>query len=127
MHVFSEISRTKQVAEILTRGSNTLDDLQTIGCLMVQSHQSLRDLYQVSCVEIDTLVDNALKQEGVLGARITGGGFGGCCVVLLEKPAIPQVVTALNSVYLELYHHKKLQFYLASPQKGAMPIPLNQS
>ena len=71
LHVIKEINRTQQVAEILTRSTNN-SDLKIIGHLMAESHESLRDLYEVSCPEVDLLVDCAMKQPGVLGARITG-------------------------------------------------------
>ena len=55
------------------------------GQCMFQSHQSLRDLYNVSCVELDSLVDIASKEPGIYGARMTGGGFGGCMVSLVQS------------------------------------------
>ena len=71
LHVIKEINRTQQVAEILTKSTNN-SDLKIIGHLMAESHESLRDLYEVSCPEVDLLVGCAMKQPGVLGARITG-------------------------------------------------------
>jgi galactokinase len=76
-HVTGEIRRTLEAAEALERR-----DYETFGKLMYESHRSLRDDYEVSCEELDFLVDLAAEQEGVVGARMTGGGFGGCMIVL---------------------------------------------
>lgn len=62
-----------------------MGNYSAFGQLMIESHQSLKDDYEVSCAELDLLVDLALKQEGVLGARMTGAGFGGCTVNLIER------------------------------------------
>lgn len=77
-HVITEIERTLNAAEALKEKNFT-----KLGDLMVESHYSLRDDYEVSCSEIDNLVELALQVDGVLGSRITGGGFGGCTVTLV--------------------------------------------
>ncbi len=79
-HVIYENVRTLQAAEALSSG-----DMTRLGKLMLESHQSLRDDYQVSCPELNLLVQSAEAQSGVLGARMTGGGFGGCTVNLVER------------------------------------------
>ena len=79
-HVINENARTLKAAEALASG-----DVAGIGRLMSASHQSLRDNYQVSCSELDILVESAEAQSGVLGARMTGGGFGGCTVNLVKR------------------------------------------
>lgn len=79
-HVVTEDARTLKAAEALSAGS-----IGQMGKLMTASHQSLRDDYQVSCKELDILVESAGNQEGVLGARMTGGGFGGCTVNLVKQ------------------------------------------
>uniref|UniRef100_G3U779 Galactokinase 1 n=1 Tax=Loxodonta africana TaxID=9785 RepID=G3U779_LOXAF len=81
-HVVGEIRRTAQAADALSRG-----DYRAFGRLMVESHQSLRDDFEVSCPELDQLVEAALSVPGVYGSRMTGGGFGGCTVTLLEAAA----------------------------------------
>jgi galactokinase len=85
-HVISENGRVLASAEALGRG-----DLAAFGLLMDASHASLRDDYEVSCPEVDLLVDLARKVPGVLGARITGGGFGGCTVNLASAAAVEDV------------------------------------
>jgi galactokinase len=82
-HVITENIRTQAAAEALINA-----DLSAAGELMFQSHASLRDDYEVSCPELDTLVETAGKARGVYGARMTGGGFGGCTVNLIEEAAL---------------------------------------
>lgn len=79
-HVVTEIDRTKRAAVALKN-----NDLETLGNLIDQTHNSLRDDYEVSSKELNWLVDWARKQPGVLGSRLTGAGFGGCTVTLMEK------------------------------------------
>ncbi|XP_076616766.1 galactokinase isoform X2 [Chaetodon auriga] len=86
-HVIEEIDRTVQAAEALKRGA-----YKEFGKLMVESHNSLRDLYEVSCRELDELVSAAMEVEGVFGSRMTGGGFGGCTVTLLQAHAIDRTI-----------------------------------
>jgi len=78
-HVVTENARTQQFADALTRG-----DLLTVGRLMAESHESLRADYEVSCPELDAMVQSAAHCEGLIGARMTGGGFGGCTVNLVH-------------------------------------------
>lgn len=79
-HIVSEIGRVVEAAGALRAG-----DLGAFGRLMDVSHASLRDVYRVSCAELDLVVEAARRCPGVLGARMTGGGFGGCAVVLVER------------------------------------------
>jgi galactokinase len=81
-HVVTENQRVLQAAKALQSG-----DADRFGCLMYESHASLRDDYEVSCRELDLLVDLASSRPGVYGARMTGGGFGGCTVNLLRADA----------------------------------------
>lgn len=78
-HVITENTRTLKAATALTR-----QDLTTFGKLMYESHRSLRDDYEVSCAELDLMVELATQAEGVYGARMTGGGFGGCTINLVK-------------------------------------------
>ncbi len=82
LHVVTENARTLAAADAFRAG-----DLPRAGKLMIRSHESLRDDYQVSCAELDTLVEIATGTDGVLGARMTGGGFGGCTVNLVARSA----------------------------------------
>lgn len=82
-HVISEIARTKEAVEQLKNGN-----LKRFGELMNGSHNSLRDDYEVTGPELDTMVEEARKIDGVIGSRMTGGGFGGCTVSLVKDEAI---------------------------------------
>ena len=79
-HVITENARAMAAAEALEQ-----EDLRTFGELMAQSHRSLRDDYQVSCAELDTMVEIAAHAPGVYGSRMTGGGFGGCTISLVQE------------------------------------------
>ena len=77
-----ENARTLEAFAAMTRG-----DLVALGVLMNQSHTSLRDDFEVSCAELDVMVECAMQEPGCLGARMTGAGFGGCAVALVEAEA----------------------------------------
>lgn len=122
-HVTSEDDRTTgAVAAIRAR------DWRRFGELMYESHDSLRDDFEVSCREIDILVDLASKigvSGGVLGARMTGGGFGGCIVALVEKARADEIINALTSGY-RMATGKALSAYLSSPVSGARVLARNE-
>ncbi len=103
MHVISENQRTGSVVEACERvaaGRTTWKRaLPEIGQRLVQSHESLRDHYKVSCPELDALVEIAMSVRGVYGARMTGGGFGGCIVVLVRPSKVAALQNALNAEY----------------------------
>ena len=82
-HAVAENQRTIDAVAALKAG-----DINTFGQLMIKSHESLRDDYEVSCEEVDLLVDLALSIDGVIGSRITGGGFGGCTVSIVKNEAV---------------------------------------
>jgi len=95
-HVVEEIDRVKRAVEALRR-----DDLAAFGRLMNGSHESLRDLYEVSCRELDVLVEEALKIDGTLGSRMTGAGFGGCTVSLVHGDAVERFKAEVGAAYRE--------------------------
>ena len=82
-HVVTENARVERFVEASAAG-----DIDAMGRLFVESHRSLQHDYEVSCAELDFLVDSALSVDGVYGARMTGGGFGGCTVNLLRAEAV---------------------------------------
>ncbi len=94
-HVVTENARTLAAADALSQG-----DLSRVGQLMNESHVSLRDDYQVSCEELDVAAAVAAAQPGVYGARMTGGGFGGCTVTLVEESAVASVEAAVKAAFL---------------------------
>ncbi|NXA58657.1 GALK1 Galactokinase, partial [Mohoua ochrocephala] len=113
-HVIGEIARTAQAAQALQHR-----DYSMFGRLMVESHNSLRDDYEVSCPELDELVAAALEVDGVYGSRMTGGGFGGCTVTLLEAGAAERAQQHMQEKY-----SGTATFYLTKPSGGAKALPL---
>ena len=95
-HVVTENARTLAAKEALEDGNWIL-----LGSLMNDSHTSMRDDYEVSCEEVDVLVKLAQKFDGVYGSRLTGGGFGGCTVTLVEKERAPALMDYLKKEYKE--------------------------
>ena len=93
-HAVSENQRT-----IAAKTALQAHDLVQFGELLTASHASLRDDFEVSGIELDTLVETALRQPGVFGARMTGAGFGGSASALVEKDQVPAVTTAVGDVY----------------------------
>ncbi|XP_023646949.1 galactokinase [Paramormyrops kingsleyae] len=113
-HVIEEIERTARAAEALKRGA-----YREFGKLMVESHNSLRDQYEVSCKELDELVSATLEVEGVYGSRMTGGGFGGCTVTLLEAEAVEKTMEHVKERY-----SGTPTFYITTPSDGARVLEL---
>ena len=93
-HAVYENQRTIKAVEALKAG-----DIETFGKLMNETHISLRDDYEVSCAEVDALVEIAWSTEGVLGSRITGGGFGGCTVNIVKNDAVDAFVENIKTEY----------------------------
>ena len=116
-HVVEENARVEEAVRLLEAG-----DLAGFGACMNQSHESLRDLYEVSCPEIDFLVETAQQTPGVLGARITGGGFGGCTVNLVEKLAAEAVCEVILDRYERQFDHEA-RVYLLEENVEAGPMP----
>ncbi len=115
-HVVGEISRTIAAAAALAR-----NDYETLGPLMAASHDSLRDDFEVSCNELDIMVGIARKigrNGGVIGARMTGGGFGGSTVTLCESRKASQIATTLATEY-EKATGIKPQIFASRPSQGA--------
>ena len=112
-HAVYENQRTIDAVTALKAG-----DIESFGKLMNQSHISLRDDYDVSCEEIDILVDLAWKIPGVLGSRITGGGFGGCTVSIVKDESIDTFIDTIGKTYLEKVGHEA-EFYTVDIGDGA--------
>jgi galactokinase len=93
-HVVTENERTLQAVEALERG-----DLSALGPLMAASHASLRDDYEVSCAELDVLVAEASAAPGVVGSRMTGGGFGGSAVNLVARGEVESMIQRVGAAY----------------------------
>ena len=88
------------------------------GRLMNASHVSLRDDYEVTGKELDTLVDTAWKQDGVIGSRMTGAGFGGCTVSIVKEDAVKSFIENVGKIYEEKIGYKA-DFYVVEIGDGA--------
>ena len=115
-HAVYENDRTIRAVEALKQ-----NDIATFGKLMNESHVSLRDDYAVSCPEIDDLTSWAWEIDGVVGSRITGGGFGGCTVSIIKEAAVDTYRETAEKKYQEKYG-KKPEFYVVDPGEGAHRI-----
>lgn len=115
-HVISENRRVQTGVQALRMGNYS-----TFGQLMIESHKSLKDDYEVSCAELDLLVDLASKQEGVLGARMTGAGFGGCTVNLLKKDYVNAFEKTIKQEYKKITGILP-DIYVTPPAEGAKQL-----
>lgn len=115
-HAVSENARVNEAIDVLQKG-----DLVRFGELMNASHRSLKEDYEVTGVEMDTLAEEGQKLPGVLGSRITGGGFGGCTVSLVKEDSVQEFIEKLAPVY-----HDKIglnaEFYVADIGDGVRKI-----
>jgi galactokinase len=95
-HIITENARVEEAAEALASG-----DMKRMGELMAEAHTSYRDDFAASCPEVDLLVELADAQPGIIGARLTGGGFGGCTVNLVEAAHAETFRKSIHAAYLE--------------------------
>lgn len=117
-HVVYENDRVLRSVEAL-KGQ----DFLTLGRLMNASHDSLRDLYEVSCTELDCLVEIARKCRGVVGSRMTGAGFGGCTVSLVRADAVDNLSAAIYAEYPKTTRYQP-EVYVCQPTEGAGEVLL---
>ena len=115
-HVVGEVQRTTDAVKALQEGN-----IELFGKLMCQSHVSLRDDYEVTGLHLDTLAEEAWKIDGVIGSRMTGGGFGGCTVSLVKDEAIPVFIEKVGKAYEEKTGIKA-DFYIAQIGDGAREV-----
>ena len=117
-HVIFENDRVLRSIDALKR-----NDFERFGALMNASHDSLRDLYEVSCRELDVLVDIARSCEGVLGARMTGGGFGGCTISLVAADRVQALEDAIHERYPAETGYQP-DVYVCRPAGGAGEVDI---
>ncbi|MGJ7911921.1 galactokinase [Neobacillus sp. LXY-1] len=117
-HAVYENVRTIKALKELKAGN-----LDVFGQLMNQSHISLRDDYEVTGIELDTLVEAAWRQPGVLGARMTGAGFGGCAIAIVANETVDSFIEKVGTVYQEKIGYKA-DLYVASIGDGAKEIEM---
>ena len=112
-HIVNENARVADFVAASRSGN-----LAEMGRLLVASHRSLQHDYEVSCAELDFLVDTALAIPGTFGARMTGGGFGGCTVNLVDPAALDHFTAALGDAYRAKFGINPI-FYPVRPAEGA--------
>lgn len=115
-HVVTENERVTKAA-ICLRNHDALG----FGHLMAESHRSLRDDYEVSCAELDLMVGIAGRAEGVLGSRMTGGGFGGCTINLVRSENVPKFRDLISSEY-QNKTGRRPEIYVSRPAGGAEEV-----
>jgi galactokinase len=115
-HAVYENDRVKRAFAALNQGK-----LQEFGNLLVESHNSLRDLYEVTGKELDTIVDEALKAEGCIGARMTGAGFGGCAIAIVQKDKTEEFKNTVTAGYYDKIGYKP-DFYITGIGNGTREI-----
>lgn len=112
-HAVYENERVNETIDVLKQG-----DLERFGELLTASHTSLRDDYDITGVELDTLVNAALQQDGVLGARMTGAGMGGCAIALVDGAKVDAVQEAIQAIYTDRIGYEA-SFYVAEVGDGS--------
>lgn len=115
-HVVTENARVLEVSRELYAGN-----IEHVGELLIEGHYSLRDDYEVSTPELDTLVATAIEVDGCYGARLTGAGFGGCIIALADENALPELQAHLSQVY-EAEHGRQPTVYVTRPDNGVSQI-----
>ena len=113
-HIISENARVREAKAAMVAG-----DPARLGKLMIAAHASQRDDFECSCEEIDFLVDTAVTLDGCLGARMTGGGFGGCTVNLVSHDKVETFAKALSAAFLERFSIKA-ETYICEAVDGAV-------
>ena len=115
-HAVHEHARVKQAIDALKAGK-----LTTFGQLMNASHRSLKDDYEVTGIELDTLAEEGQQLEGVLGSRMTGAGFGGCTVTLIQEEQVDRYIREVGKIYKDKTH-LEATFYIADIGEGARKL-----
>jgi len=119
-HVVTENQRVREAGDALARG-----DLETCGRLMAESHRSLRDDFEVSAAELDLMVELAASEPGVHGTRMTGGGFGGCTVSLVESAAADRFVHSMQRRYADATGRRP-DAWICLPSRGVHELSCPQ-
>lgn len=119
-HVITEIERTRKAAAALQGG-----EIGKLSGLLADSHQSLRDDFEVSCRELDVMVEVASRQKGILGARMTGGGFGGCTINLVEATESAEFRKKVAAGYASVIGLQP-DIYICEASQGAEAVDLDE-
>ena len=117
-YVVEEIARTKKAATLLQQ-----NDLAGFGKLMFETHEGLRQLYKVSCAELDFLVEQVAANKNVIGARMMGGGFGGCTINIVKEDAVDNLIDQVATAYKKQFN-VSMQAYVVETGDGTKKINL---
>jgi galactokinase len=115
-HIITENGRV-----IAAKRALLAEDMRRFGKILVEAHASMRDDFAASCVEVDALVEIGVGQGGCYGARITGGGFGGCTVNIVEADRVAEFVEGVRREY-ELVTGIKADCFVSRPSAGALAL-----
>jgi galactokinase len=118
-HVISENERVLRCVNALRTG-----DLAAVGSCMAESHSSLKNDYEVSCKELDVMVEIATRHEGVIGSRMTGGGFGGCAISLVKTEAVDEFKRSVAKEY-KVATQIDADIYVSKAGAGVTEITVN--
>ena len=119
LYVVEEIDRVKKAEAALKE-----NDIEALGQLLFSTHAGLRDLYEVSCPELDFLVEQARQHPSVAGARVMGGGFGGCTINLVNKKGVPDFIEKSRNAYLQQFNIIP-EAYEVETANGTMKITIS--
>jgi galactokinase len=117
--VVEEMEREQLAADYLQQ-----NNIAAFGSLLYETHHGLQHLYEVSCPEIDYLVQQAKQQKAVIGARLTGGGFGGTVIRIIEKQAAQNIVQEIVNNYRQKFNIQA-EAYFVQPASGTHWVPIN--
>ena len=120
LYVTQEIQRTQEGAKLLQS-----NDMESFGKLMFKTHDGLRNLYNVSCAELDFLVDEAKHYPQIIGARLMGGGFGGCTINIIRKNDVDSITKAITESYKKKFDIDA-ECYVMSLSDGTHEITVNE-
>ena len=115
-HAISEDERTMGAVDALNRG-----DLETFGRLLCEAHASMRDDYEATGIELDTLFDLAMTVDGVIGSRMTGGGFGGCTISIVKRDRVEAFKAKVKEGYTEIIGYEP-SFYISDIGEGGHEV-----
>ena len=93
-YVIEEIARMEAACDHLLAG-----EIDAFGKRMYETHKGLSELYEVSCTELDCIVENCKKEKDIVGARMMGGGFGGCVIALVQATKVEEIYNRINTAY----------------------------
>jgi len=116
LYVVQEIHRVQSAVKDLNR-----NDIESFGHKMFETHEGLSTLYEVSCPELDFLVDAVKQNDAVVGARMMGGGFGGCTINIIRKDQVFPILSSLQGSYEKAFG-KELTHYIVNIEQGTQLI-----